>query len=466
MKSNIETMENISINLALYAFALYFLHLEIFSPEPFGVKALFEHYISYSQTWGAMGVLPVQILISLKIIAIIAIITISLLPLINNACLKKISPYFKIAILIIGYKFFMYIGPSFNLTLHNQYRNPDLYSYDYIVNVLKLLIISILTPGFFFSNYRKYFSLSKINLFILMIGLTSFLNIFLHLFNLYFLSFFVDILTVAIVFFVLLPYAPLNKHLQEKFKINEETKFKIVIFLYFLGQGLINIEYRLRPADGVIFILIALLVALSMSRWFMDNCLHHDSSILKKIYSVTFFVIVGTLLYRIGNSFEECQKYQISYYNTLARLSLIQIIDNEIEIEAYDSDSENLKLPKTKLQNKLTFFKNHIGLANDSFEDLTEIQGEILRQSFHNINEDYNQANIYLLDAYNDLLKYETTKQIEYKLDYYIHINDFKLQHSQINAEFVEIYTLLDSDKQRLSLFKSVVKNLSSYPIK
>lgn len=466
MKSYLETMEKICINLSLYSFALYFLHLEIFAPEPEGIRALFENYIYYSQIGSAIGVLPIQILIFLKILAIIVILTILLLPLFNNTCIKSISPYIKIVILIIGYKFFLYINPTFNLTLYDKYRDSDLYNYDYIIQILKILVLIILTPGFFFPKYRKFFFLSKVNLFILIVGLTSFLNILLHFFNFYFLSFFVDISIVAIVFFVLLPSAPLNRHLQEKYKINDETKFKIIIFLYFLSQGLINIEYHLKPIDGIIFLILALLIALSMSKWFIDNYLHHDSSILKKIYSITFIVIAGTLFYRIDNSFEECQRYQISYYNTLAMLSMIQIIDDEIEMETHNNDFENLDLSELELQNKLAFFKEHIALANDSFENLSEIQGEILKDSLHDINEDYNQANIYLLDAYNDLLKYKTTKQIGYEFDYYIHINDFKLQHSRINAEFVELYTLLDNDKQNLSLFKSVVKNLSSYPIK
>lgn len=453
MKLNFIKIESISSSIALYFYVLFVLYLEAQK-----VKGWFSYYIPYMQKENLFGIAPLQIVIFINIAVILLLLGILF---ISNDCTKNITNWSKIAIAILSFKFVNYIVPLFNLTIVNDYKNLDIYYYDYIINALKIFVLFIFTPGFFFAGYRKIFSLNKTELFIFIIGLTSFLDIFVHAYNFYFVSFFVDLIAVVVIFSVLLPYSKLGAYLQEKYKIDQTTKLKLTIFLYFLGKGLINIEYNFEPMFGIIYLIIIAAILLSLSKWYIDNFSLRNSMIFKNIPLFMLIVIVIALTYRINNSFEQSEKFRVNYYNTVANLAIIQILDNENKLELPKNPEDEFKLTKNEAQQKLKYFNEHIILINNSFEDLISNPDEKLSTLFYDFYEDYDRAYIYLFDAYNDLIKYSMTKKLEYKFDYKIHIFDYKLLYKRITPELEEIYDSLKHEREKAALFKPLVTSLA-----
>lgn len=454
MKLNFIKTECISSRIALYLYIFFLLYLEVQN-----VIGRFNYYIPYMQE-NLFGVIPLQIVIFVNIAIILLLLAILFT---KNDCTKNISNWSKIAIAILSFKFVNNLDPLFNLTIADQYKILNIYYYDYIINALKMFILVILTPGFFFAGYRKVFSLSKTELFILIVGLTSLLDIFIHAFNFYFVSFFVDLITVVVIFSIFLPYSNLAAYIQEKYKIDQTTKLKLTIFLYFLGKGLIDIEYNFEPIYGIIYFIIITAIALSLLKWYTDN---HYPLILKNISIFTLVLVIITFTYRINNSFEQSEKFKFNYYNTVANLAMVRIYENENELELPENLADDFKLSANEAQQKLEYFNDHITLINKSFKDLISNPDEKLSTLFYDFYEDYNQAYIYLFEAYNDLIKYGLTKKPEYIFDYKTHIFEYKLFYKRITPELEEIYDSLKHQKERAAMFKPLVKSLAGEHVK
>jgi len=167
-------------------------------------------------------------------------------------------------------------------------------------------------------KYRNFFSISKVDLFILALGITSFLDIFINSYNFYFVSIFFDLLLVLIVFAVLLPYSRLSLYLQKKYHIDNDTKFKLAIFLYFLTKGPIIIQYSFEPTYIFVYLVLILATGYSLSKWYKNNFLHKDAIISKNAHLLTLILLIITLVCKINTSFEYRSKKSLIEFTSLS----------------------------------------------------------------------------------------------------------------------------------------------------
>lgn len=382
----------------------------------------------------------------------------------------KFSPWHKIAILITFLNFlnFFYIS-LFSMPLKNEFRDLSLYNYNYIISILRLIVCFLIIPGFFFDKYRKFFYVNnRTELFILLIGVGTVLDVILNFLSFFFISVIFEIFSIIAIFFVLLPYSNLSKYLKRLYRLNSTIKLKITIFLYFLVSGIITVENGFALVNGTILISLSALALISLSYWISTRFLKQDFSLVKKIFSLSFVSMLLILFYKIICSYNECQLNTTNYYITDATLRNMAIIEHEIENEiAYFSKylpsdkSMSNKISLANIDKESQFLILHTKLMNEFINNLTNIPERQLKL-FYEIDELFSQRCLNLVDAYNYLKLFKETSKNEYWYNYQIYINKDDVTEMPLYPKVVELQRLHKKDERNNVLTRTIRDYLNS----
>lgn len=467
-KFSIEKYGDTIALIAFIFFSVYFIYGGNYGLKNLATSFIFFDVISRNNIFALLMGFIFEILLVLVIISF-------LFP--NDKYLEKIlkckvSVLHKLGLLTIIFSLISPIYTLFTLIFDKTYR-IYVYSYDYINAVLQLLVVLVFSPGFLFEKYRKCLFLpEKVDVFLVIIGLQSFFNALLKIVNFDFLSFVFYFSMTIVIFVVLLPFLQLSKYIQEQCKIDKEIKLKLAIILLFLVYGIVTFSTGYQPRYGVSFILIALAIGFTISKWFANCFLSHDFTIIKKLYSITFVLFIIGFCIKVEDSLEKTDKNQTNYYLFKADFSTMQILDNEMLIELIyrlnnlhnNKDINSIKISSAEIQKNFNFVNEHLFAANLNIRNIVEIS-ERQRQLSYDFNYNYKQAYVSLLNAFDDLEKFNKTNKYEYKIDYKIDLIKYYVYYMQLIPIIRELNTLYEVNKN-ISPLKDILKKTVEKNIK
>jgi len=452
-------IEKVTSNVALYLFTffLFFYQKNLFV-NPINLSKLINP--NYLYFWWFFALLDIVLFL---------VTFLFLFPqnkLLEKFIKFKFSPLNKIAILIMLFDLVINLNQLLTITLPKGFQ-MFYYNHDYILAGCCVAAWGILTPGFFYDKYRNLLSLIRTELFTLIITLNIFIDTIAEILNCYFINILFDVTTLTIMFVLLLPFLPLSKKLQEKYFINEKIKLKITLFLYFLLTGAIVIENNYSIMLSIVFMLISIALAFPLAKWFTNKVLTHKTSLIKKLFSLGFFILLFSYVYKTINSLEMSQNQKINSCISVANIYTVHLIDNEMLAELnylHLSDKNNfnkINMSSSQITEEYDFFYKHLMSTNFNFSGklVTQIP-ERERQSLYEFHKDYNMAYLNILDGLNNLKKYKETGKPEYKLDAEVNFSKYNVQYQQMRPIINEINSLLEKDDNQSAI--SILFNITN----